>query len=205
MKWKTCPQNRNYKISDTGLCKSTHPRFEDRFLTPAPRKNIDVYVLCKNYTKHAYPIRTLVYTAFVGNIPKGYVVYNKDGNVKNNRLKNLGIISRSDKTFFYCKRTKKLPRLTYKNKYTFYINGKTYHTSSEVVKEYKQIGTRQNLCFQADRWIAKRAPRGKERNPLGFVINGVLIWASKRKVENPTKIRMDSIKQKYNLVKKEAK
>ncbi|PHV72155.1 hypothetical protein CS063_01380 [Sporanaerobium hydrogeniformans] len=36
-----------------------------------------------------------VYKLFVGEIPKGYVVYHKDGNKSNNRVENLDVIKRS--------------------------------------------------------------------------------------------------------------
>ncbi len=203
IKWRTCPQNRNYKISNTGLCKSTQARFEGKYLKPSPRPHfVDVYVLCSNYSKQAYPIRHLVYTAFVGEVPKGYIVYNKDGNIHNNNLDNLDIMRRCDKYFFYCKRTKKIPKINDKSKYTFVINGKTYETSNAVLKDY-DLGTRQNLCFHADRFIEGKAPRGTKYNPKGFIIRGVLVYATKKRLDNPTKIRMDYIKNNYNFTKKD--
>lgn len=194
--WKTCPQNRNYLISNDGLCKTKQNRFEGRYLKPAYRPNTNVYVLCQNYNKKAYPIRHLVYTAFIGKVPNGYIVFNKDGNKNNNNLENLDIMPRPDKIFYFCRREKKIPRMTYKNKYTFIINNKTYKSSNEVMKDYPILGTRQNLCHQADRWISKT---GRHWNPNGFIIRGVFIWAKKQTVKNPTKIRMDDIKLKYNI------
>lgn len=200
-KWRTCPQNGNYKISSDGLCRSTHPRFEGKFLTPTTSTRFaPYYVLCSKYYKKAWPIRHLVYTAFVGEVPKGYIVFNKDGNTNNNNVENLDMMPLADKMFYYCKyRTKKAPKMTDKHKYTFMIDGVAYNTSQDVIKKYPQIGTRQNLCFQADRWIRGKTPRGKKWEPSGFIIQGIRIWATKNTVPNPTKKRMDKIKESHNL------
>lgn len=142
----------------------------------------------------------MVYTAFVGEVPKGYIVFNKDGNTNNNNVENLDMMPLADKMFYYCKyRTKKVPKMTYKNKYTFVIDGITYNTSQDVIRKYPPIGTRQNLCFQADRWIRGKTPRGKKWEPSGFIIQGIRIWATKNTVPNPTKKRMDKIKESHNL------
>lgn len=202
--WKTCPLNRNYKISNDGLCKSRHPRFEERFLTPAPRQNTKVYVLCEKYTKHAYPIRHLVYTTFVGPVPKGYVVFNKDGNPDNNVVENLGVMPLGDKLFYYCKyRVKKVAKELDKGKFVFRINDKLYKTSRAVVKDYPIIGTRQNLCHQADRWLNGQSKRRTSYNPNGFEIKGIFIWCTKSKGANFVKKRMDRIKTTYDLQGKE--
>lgn len=198
--WKTCPLNRNYKISNDGLCKSRHPRFEEHFLTPAPRQNTKVYVLCEKYTKHAYPIRHLVYVTFVGPVPNGYVVFNKDGDPDNNNVENLGIMPLGDKLFFYCKyRTKKVPRELNKGKFVFRVNDKLYKTSNAVVKDYPIIGTRQNLCQQADKWLNGEFQRRKNYNPNGFEIKGIFIWCKKNKSANYVKRRMEKIKTTYNI------
>ena len=198
--WKTCQQNRNYQISNDGLCKSRHPRFEEKFLTPAPRSNTKVYVLCDKYTKKSYPIRHLVYTAFVGPVPKGYIVFNKDGNADNNNLKNLDIMPLSDKLFYYCKhRIKVKPKDLDRGKFIFRINDKLYKTARAVVKDYPLIGTRQNLCQQADKWLNNQYQRRTKYNPNGFEIKGIFIWCRKNKGANFVKRRMDRIKTTYDL------
>lgn len=194
IEWRTCPQNRNYQISNTGLCKSLHNRFEGKYLTPVRTRYADMYVMCTKYTKHKYRAQHLVYTAFVGKVQRGYVVYNKDGNVYNNNLDNLAIMPLADKIFYFAKRAKKLPRMTLRNQYTFIVNGKTYNSSRDVIEDYPEFGTRQNLCDQADRWIRGGAPRGKVRESNGFMIKGILIWATKKPIKNKTKKRMDRIK-----------
>lgn len=200
-KWRICPQNRNYKISSDGLCRSTHHRFDGKFLTPSLSNNFaPCYVLCSKYYKKAWPIRHLVYTAFVGEVPEGYVVFNRDRDINNNNVENLDIMPLADKLFFYCKyRTKKTPKMTDKHKYLFMIDGVAFNSSQDVVRKYPEVGTRQNLCYQADRWIRGEAVRGKQWEPEGFMISGIRIWATKNTTPNPTKKRMDKIKLKYNL------
>ena len=199
--WRVCQQNHNYLISNTGLCKSAHVRFEGKYLTPVHTGYSDMYVLCEKYDKKKYRIQNLVYTAFVGNVPKGYVVYNIDGNLSNNNIENLAIMPLADSIFLYAPRQKKLPKMIYYNQYIFVINGRKYKSSGDVIKDYPNMGTRQNLCKQTDRWIRGEAARGKEWNPEGFIIRGTLIWATKTKVKNKTKKRMDRIKNTYKLNK----
>lgn len=43
----------------------------------------------KNGKYHTKRIHQLVYEAFVGDIPKGYHIHHKDGNMQNNRVENL--------------------------------------------------------------------------------------------------------------------
>ena len=198
MEWRVCPQNHNYRISNTGLCKSTHARFEDRFLTPVHTNYADMYVLCEKYGKKKYRAQHLVYTAFVGDVPPGYVVYNKDGNPFNNRLDNLDIMPLADKLFWFAERTKKLPKVNTR-KYTFKIDGKTYYTTSSVLKDYPCLGTHQNLSGRAQVWLKGKAPRGKTWSPDGFRIKGVLIWVAKTKTDNKCKMRMDRIQRTYIL------
>lgn len=200
-RWKKCLQNRNYIISDDGLCKSAHYRFDGRFLTPARRKHCDVYVLCDKYYKHAYPIRHLVYSAFKGPVPKGWVVYNKNGDIRDNHLENLAIMPLCDKLFYFAKRKKKIPRKALVDKYTFEIGGKIYNTYREVSKDYSNLGTRQNLYYQADRWIRREAARGKSWSADGFMIRGTLIKAYRERSDNAVKKRMDLIVANYEIQK----
>lgn len=200
-KWKVCPQNRNYKISNDGLCMSNQANYDGHFLKPAYRLDAEYYVLCKSYYKKAYPIKHLVYTAFVGKVPKGYIVTQKDGDRYNYNVENLFVMPRGDKIFYCCERKKKLPRMRQTYTCTFVINGKTYSNSAEVLKDYPCIGTRQNLLEQANRWVKGIAPKGKTWNAKGFTIKGLLVWVSKERKANPTKIRMDTILKKYSLTK----
>ena len=108
------------------------------------------------------------------------------------------IITQADKLFWFAERTKKLPKVNTR-KYTFKIDGKTYYTTSSVLKDYPYLGTRQNLSGRAQRWLKGKAPRGKTWNPDGFRIKGVLIWVAKTKTDNKCKRRMDRIQRTYNL------
>ena len=197
--WKTCPQNRNYKISNDGCCMSTQHNYDGHFLKRAYRPDAEYYVLCNCYYKKAYPVKHLVYTAFVGKVPKGYIVTQRDGNRYNFHVENLFIMPRKDKRFYDCKREKKIPGVRKICTLTFIINGKTYATSAEVLKDYPHIGTRQNLLQQAHRWLSGKAPRGKKWKPKGFQIKDLTVWVEKTNKDNPTKVRMDKILKKYSL------
>lgn len=199
--WKSCPQNRNYEISNDGLCRSKQSRFEGKYLRPAPRTHCMVYVLCKNYSKTAYPIRHLVYTAFVGDVPKGYIVAQKDGDRFNNDLQNLCIMPLADKLCFFAKRRKKIPKII--DKIFFTVNGETLN-SHQLIKKYPQVGTRQNLIHQANRWLNGKNNFYKKWNPNGFQIKDVFIQAQKIAKPNKTKNRLDAISKKYKI-KKEKK
>lgn len=198
-KWKTCPLNRNYEISDDGLCRSKQARFEGKYLRPAWRSHTDVYVLCEKYNKKAYPIKYLVYRTFVGDVPKGYVVFWKDGERNNNHVDNLDIMPLGDKIFYFHQREKKIPRLKYTKSYFFMIGKDVYSNAEEVVKKFPNLGTRQNILNQAHRWLEKRAPRGKTWDAKGFIIRGTRIWCCEQTRKNKVKVRMDFLKQKYNL------
>lgn len=200
--WRTCPQNRNYVISNDGICMSKQHRFDGKCLRAAFRSHSDVYVLCKNYSKKAYPIKYLVYTAFIGPVPKGYVVVQKDGDRNNNCVENLFIMPLKDKFFYFSKRNRVLPKISKIYRYTFSVGDVNYESSAELLKDYPFLGTRQNLIQQADRWLKGEAARGKIWNPEGFCIRGVTIKAYREKRPNITRQRMNRVCSEYNLKQK---
>lgn len=203
IKWRICTQNRNYKISNTGLCKSAHQRFEGKYLTPIHTKWGKMYCLCEKYYKNKYRVANLVYTAFIGEIPEGHIVFHKDGDVTNVHPSNLGVIPRGDKIFFYCQRTKKMPRTRVYNSYLFVINGKAYKSVGALIKDYPAVGTRQNVLEHANRWLMGDCARGSKWDPAGFKIKDILIYAVRFHDKNFVKKRMDYITEKYILTKKD--
>ena len=198
-KWRVVPFNRNYEISNDGLCRSRHQRFEGKYLTPAYRVQSDVYVLCKNYSKKAYTIGYLVYSTFVEPVPKGYVVAHLDGNLKNNHLDNLIKMRLGDKIFYWHKREKKIPRVNKTPRYIWTIDNKSYKSSKKVLEMYPNFGTRQNLFNHTKKWLNKRGRYHYPWDPRGFMIDGVLIKVKKIEVKNPTMVRMDNIKEEYKI------
>ena len=57
-------------------------------------KNDCVYLWTGNQRRARRP--RLIYTRWIGNIPKGYVIYHKDGNKHNDAISNLIAISRAE-------------------------------------------------------------------------------------------------------------
>lgn len=202
--WKTIYGNTNYMVSNTGKVKSFNYRSDGKLLTLSTRSNSDKYVyknknrrklyavLCKNYSKKPYPVNELVYRAFVGEIPEGYTVYNKNGNFLDNRVDNLILVKKSEnlclKIAFDTEVEKKE-----KKQYVYYINNKRVGLLSEFLK-YIPKQSRANISERFCRWEKRK---NKD-------VRGVLFGNNycQRKVEyvNCNHInKLKTLKEKYGI------
>lgn len=96
MKWKTIANYPLYQISDEGHCRrKTKDGY--RYLKPSfDKDNYHRYRLYNHEGNKPRRAHRLVYEAFVGEIPDGYVVNHIDFNRTNNKVKNLEIMTQSD-------------------------------------------------------------------------------------------------------------
>ena len=96
MKWKTIQDYPLYQISDEGHCRRV-TKDGYRYLKPlCDKDNYHRYHLYNRAGKKPRRAHRLVYEAFVGNIPEGYVVNHKDFNRTNNRVDNLEIMTQPE-------------------------------------------------------------------------------------------------------------
>lgn len=71
-----------------------------------------VVTLCKNNKLKQKYVHRLVAESFIGDIPKDLVVNHVDGNINNNELSNLEIITRRDNTYHGLKNKKQSSKYT---------------------------------------------------------------------------------------------
>lgn len=92
---------------------------------------------------------------FIGEIPKGHVIYHKDGNKANNRVENLGFITRSklmqkQATIVRCKEVAQIDELT-----------------GEVLAEYRSIAQAARANYTDPNTI--RLALKQQRSAIGFI------------------------------------
>lgn len=89
-KWKQIQGFDDYMIGDQGTFLS-RKRGCWRIMSNIDKKGwyLTVNLKDNNGKRVTKRIHRLVYEAFIGDIPKGYVVHHKDGNRQNNRVENL--------------------------------------------------------------------------------------------------------------------
>ncbi len=87
-----------YRVSDTGLVAGVTRKLVDgrtykgRMLRPSGRKDGHTHiVLSHGGEKRTYQVARLVYTAFVGPIPKNHYILFNDGDPKKNHVSNLAL------------------------------------------------------------------------------------------------------------------
>lgn len=100
-----------YQVSNTGKVKAiarmefmpwqkTHRKINERTMRIYQKDNKYLFVTLSDgggrKTQRPRYIHRLVAQSFIGNIPKGYVVNHLDGNVLNNCVENLEIVSQRD-------------------------------------------------------------------------------------------------------------
>lgn len=111
-------------------------------IRPSTNPNKEYYMCYHGNNLKKYE-HILLYEAYIGPIPEGYVVHHKDDNGLNNDLTNLEIMSRSHH------------RITHGRK--LYIDGK-YYTLNEAMKEFGW-SDKGNLCRSVDNYIANHSYR----------------------------------------------
>ena len=126
----------NYYVSNTGKVKHKSIIRKVGFVGSGTTSHLNVNIYVGNQQIENYRVVNLVYTLFVGEIPKGYVIRCIDGNKFNTSLENLELITlRKQTADAYLKTGKKTSLYTgvYYDKARdkwcarLYSNGKTKH------------------------------------------------------------------------------
>lgn len=183
--WKPIYQNNNYEISNKGRVKSYNYKSDGKLLTPTQKnknyKSLMVYViLCRNYHKKAYPVNKLVYEHFIGRVPKGYIVFNKDRNPWNNSVENLALMSRKDYMFALFNNLQPVKNQRHV-KYTYYIDNKPVGSIKEFMKATGEK-THQNVSGRFTKW-ENRKKKTKWHIDEGVVFNGKICTRTKHIVD----------------------
>ena len=88
----------------------------------------------KRKTKH---IHQLVYEAFVGDVPKGYHIHHKDGNMQNNRVENLVAITEKEHHAIHAAQNPNIySGMRYYNKYIKTVPILQFSLDGEFIAEY---------------------------------------------------------------------
>lgn len=96
--WRDIPESL-WQVSSYGRYRSWLRCQKDRYVYRVPyygTKNTSQTLALKlGGKRQECRAQEWVYKLFIGEVPKGYVIYHKDGNKANNRIENLGVIKRS--------------------------------------------------------------------------------------------------------------
>lgn len=174
--WKPIRQNNNYKVSNYGRVRTYNYKYNGKLLT-LTQKNKDkkerqvFAILCRNYDKVAIPVNRLVYEHFVGKIPRGYLIFNKDGDPWNNHVDNLVCVSRKDDMFIKLNNNREI-----KNKqsvrYDYYVDGVFVGGIQDFMKEVGER-THQNVEQRFSNWENRKKTTKWYRDD-GVVFSGKL-------------------------------
>ena len=95
--WKPVPGYNNYLVSFNGV-KSLNYRNKkkERTLTPGISQGHLVYTLSRNNVHKTFGLHVLVWLAFVGPIPEGFIVHHVNENPLDNRIENLKVVSKDE-------------------------------------------------------------------------------------------------------------
>lgn len=95
----------NYYVSNTGNIYSSHRIENGEYKLVKPSKNKSGYLYANIFSspqkRSSLRIHRLVYQAFVGCIPDGFVIDHKNGDKKDNRIENLQILTPQENTLKY--------------------------------------------------------------------------------------------------------
>lgn len=181
--WKPIRQNNNYMISNHGRVRSYNYHTHGKLLTLSQRMTLAqkkirgtatqlVYaILCSKYSKVAVPVAYLVYEHFVGKIPDGYVVFNKDRNPWNNKVDNLMLIQSADNKLLKIHKTCKYVLKAKKDRlYEYYVDGECVGSVNDFIKIVGKQ-TKQNVNLRFTRW-ENRKKDSKWHMSEGVIFNG---------------------------------
>lgn len=197
--WEKISDNNNYMVSNTGKIKSFNYNNNGKYLKLSTRSKNGVktkrklyVVLCRNYNKKVIPVNEIVYKTFVGKIPNGYTVYNKNGNYEDNNVDNLILIKKNENLCLKLAYDTDVEKKE-KKQYIYYINGNKVGKLCEFMK-YIPKQSKENISERFRRWEAK-----SNRNPKGILFGDMYCI---RKIEyiNCNHInRLKNIKAKYGV------
>ncbi len=197
--WKPICQNNNYKISNRGRIRTYNYKRNGQLLTLTQKnighENFLVYaILCQNYGKKAFPVNRLVYEHFVGKIPDGYTVFNKDGDPWNNCVENLVLMKKGDSMFV------KLNKHQIKKKkdvmYDYYVDGVLVGGMGNFIKTVGNQ-TKQNVIRRFRAWETRKKD-SKWHIPEGVRFNGHICTRKLRPAQN---MRFNRMKDCLNIIK----
>lgn len=156
--WRDIP-NSLWQVSSYGRYRS-HLRCQpDRYVYRVPtrgtKETSSILAMNVNGVKKYYRAQEWVYKLFIGEVPKGYIIYHLDGNKYNNRVENLGVIKRSKLMIIQCEpvraiEVQQIDELT-----------------GEVLAEYSTIAKAARANYTDVKTIRDAAQR--ERPAIGFL------------------------------------
>ncbi len=156
--WRDIP-NSLWQVSSYGRYRSYLRCQPDRCVYRVPfygRKNSSSIVSMKIDGKKEYcPTHEWVYRLFIGEVPKGYVIYHLDGNKMNSRVENLGVIKRSKLMIIQCE-----PVRAFEVQQIDELTG-------EVLAEYSTIAKAARANYTEAKIIREAARKG--RPAIGFL------------------------------------
>ena len=179
--WKPIRQNNNYWVSNHGRVRTYNYRSNGKLLTLTQKnkghKNFLVYaILYSKYNKKAFPVNRLVYEHFVGKVPRGYLVFNKDQNPWNNHVDNLVLMSRKDSVFV--KRNKGREIKNHQSvEYKYYVDGVLVGDINEFMRSVGER-TKQNVSTRFNNWENRKRTTKWYRDD-GVVFSGKLCTRTK--------------------------
>ena len=154
--WKTVDFNNKYLISNYGRIKRVYKNGKDRLLMPYIKKKNKrlVIKISKNGKQKEHFIDHLVSDMFLGH-KEGMCRYHKDGNIYNNRVENIGFITRKELGRRTGSKSKSIPVL------------KIDIETGEVLEEYdsiRQAGKENYISYESIRLCIA----GKSKTSGGF-------------------------------------
>lgn len=197
--WKPIHQNNNYMISNHGRIRTYNYKSNGQLLTLKQmnigHENFLVYtILCRNYGKKAFSVGRLVYEHFVGKIPDGYTVFNKDGDTWNNCVENLVLMKKTDCRFVKVNQ-RQIQKKTDKM-YDYYVDGVLVGGLGEFIKIVGNQ-TKQNVIQRFKKW-ENRKKDSKWHSPEGVRFNGHICTRKLRPAQNKRFNRMQNC---LNIIK----
>lgn len=167
--WKPIPNFENYKVNNKGIVLNKFGKELKPSKTPST-KYPHVSLSNENVKAKHFYVHQLVWTAFNGEIPNGFIVCHRDGNTENNSLDNLHLTTHKDnlnkqETIEKFKRSQKLyPRTKNGRKkkivYQFDLEG-------NFIKEWEGIKTTEKEGFSAA--CVSLCCSGKYKHHKGFI------------------------------------
>lgn len=203
--WKKTIINDKYKVSSEGDVCSFNYHSNGKMLKPTCRGNTwKCVILCHENNKKAYSVAQLVYEAFVGEVPKGYAVMNKDGNIHNNKVENLVLVKRSDKVFI--KARKKNISHSENKTYYRYQYYKTNNGSKELIGGTREFldkytnQSRQNIDQRFAVWEKRIKNNNPLANPQGLLFGDDFVVREKVMFSIKHESRIDECEAKYGII-----
>ena len=156
--WRDIP-NSLWQVSSYGRYRSYLRCQPDRCVYRLPyygtKSTSQTMAIKINGKRQEFRAQEWVYKLFVGEVPKGHVIYHKDGNKANNRVENLGVIKRSKLMQIQCTpvRAVEVQQIDL--------------DTGEILAEYSTLTQAAKANFTDVKSIREAARRGK--SSIGFI------------------------------------